>query len=75
MITKLSFFPREGEILLWPGQKYVVTRPVYVEGGRHYIDRRIDMNDGDHDGRRHAGVLRSCCMVVFGRRPSRPTYV
>jgi hypothetical protein len=43
VITKLSFFPREGEILLWPGQKYVVTRPVYVEGGRHYIDRRIDM--------------------------------
>ena len=29
---------QEGEVLLWPGQKYVVTRAAYVEGGRTYID-------------------------------------
>ena len=47
VITKLSFFPREGEVLLWPGQKYVVTRPVYMEGGRHYIDMMKITTDAD----------------------------
>ena len=37
-ITPLSFFPEEGEVLLWPGQRYIVTRAAYVENGRTYID-------------------------------------
>ena len=31
VITKVSFFPQEGEVLLWPGQKYIVTKPVSEE--------------------------------------------
>ena len=38
VITPLSFFPQEGEVLLWPGQCYVVTRAAYEEGGLTYID-------------------------------------
>ena len=37
-ITSLSFFPQEGEVLLWPGQKYIVTREAYEEDGFTFID-------------------------------------
>ena len=37
-ITPLSFFPEEGEVLLWPGQRYTVTRAAYIENGRTYIE-------------------------------------
>ena len=33
-----SLLPQEGEVLLWPGQRYVVTRAAYVEAGYTYID-------------------------------------
>ena len=39
VIKALSFFEEEGEVLLWPGQKFQVTRPAYVgEGGYTFVD-------------------------------------
>ena len=34
----LSMFPQEGEVLLWPGQRFMVTRAAYAEGGRTFVD-------------------------------------
>ncbi len=34
----LSSRAQEGEVILWPGQKYVVTRTAYTEGAHSYVD-------------------------------------
>lgn len=38
VVTLLSLFPEEGEVLLWPGQRFVVTRAAYVEDGYTFVD-------------------------------------
>ena len=38
VVTLLSLFPQEGEVLMWPGQKFVVTRAAYIEDGYTFLD-------------------------------------